>query len=197
MDLSNLEKLHDDLKFRGCKGTTGTQASFLQLFENNHEKVVLLDKMVAEKAGFSHTYPICGQTYSRKVDSEVFWALATLGASVHKICSDIRLLAHEKEIEEPFEVDQIGSSAMPYKRNPMRSERCCSLSRCLMNHVNGALNTHATQWLERTLDDSAIRRVDLPDAFILADEILKTLQNVAEGLVVNLAVVRKNLNKVR
>lgn len=197
MDLESLEDVRNKLKFRGCKGTTGTQASFLNLFKGDHEKVVQLDRAVAKKAGFESTYMVTGQTYSRKVDAQVLSVLAGLGASVHKICSDIRLLAHEKEIEEPFEFSQIGSSAMPYKRNPMRCERCCSLARHLMNSVQNALHTHANQWHERTLDDSAIRRICIPEAFIAADEILHTLQNVAEGLVVHSAVIRKDLEKVR
>lgn len=166
--LRNLEKAKDNLSFRGCKGTTGTQASFMQLFSGDEEKVIQLDKLVTEKAGFRRAYSVTGQTYSRLVDAEVLTALALLGAGVHKICTDIRLLANRKEIEEPFESTQIGSSAMPYKRNPMRSERCCSLARHLMTLVNDALNTASTQWLERTLDDSANRRISIPEAFLTA-----------------------------
>jgi adenylosuccinate lyase len=166
--LRNLEKAKDNLEFRGCKGTTGTQASFLQLFEGNEEKVKQLDKLVTKMAGFKKSYSVTGQTYSRLVDAEVLTALSLLGAAVHKICTDIRLLANRKEIEEPFESTQIGSSAMPYKRNPMRSERCCSLARHLMTLVSDALNTASTQWLERTLDDSANRRISIPEAFLTA-----------------------------
>uniref|UniRef100_A0A8C3SKJ4 Adenylosuccinate lyase n=1 Tax=Chelydra serpentina TaxID=8475 RepID=A0A8C3SKJ4_CHESE len=184
MDLRNLERARDDLRFRGVKGTTGTQASFLQLFEGDHDKVEELDRLVTVKAGFKRAYLITGQTYSRKVDVEVLSVLASLGASIHKICTDIRLLANLKEIEEPFETDQIGSSAMPYKRNPMRSERCCSLARHLMTLVLNPLHTASVQWFERTLDDSANRRVCLAEAFLTADIILSTLQNISEGLVV-------------
>ncbi|KAM7182455.1 adenylosuccinate lyase isoform 2-T2 [Macrochelys suwanniensis] len=184
MDLRNLERARDDLRFRGVKGTTGTQASFLQLFEGDHDKVEELDRLVTVKAGFKQAYLITGQTYSRKVDVEVLSVLASLGASIHKICTDIRLLANLKEIEEPFETDQIGSSAMPYKRNPMRSERCCSLARHLMTLVLNPLHTASVQWFERTLDDSANRRVCLAEAFLTADIILSTLQNISEGLVV-------------
>ncbi len=166
--LRNLEKAKENLEFRGCKGTTGTQASFLQLFEGNEEKVKQLDQLVTKMAGFKKSYSVTGQTYSRLVDAEVLTALSLLGAAVHKICTDIRLLANRKEIEEPFESTQIGSSAMPYKRNPMRSERCCSLARHLMTLVSDALNTASTQWLERTLDDSANRRISIPEAFLTA-----------------------------
>ncbi|KAL7639472.1 UNVERIFIED_CONTAM: hypothetical protein RMT77_009973 [Armadillidium vulgare] len=177
-------RARNDLCFRGVKGTTGTQASFLQLFEGNHEKVKKLDEIVTKKAGFCKAYPICGQTYPRKVDVECLNVLASLGATVHKICTDIRLLASMKEIEEPFETSQIGSSAMAYKRNPMRSERCCAIARFLMALPANAINTAATQWMERTLDDSANRRISLAEAFLSADGILLTLQNICEGLVV-------------
>lgn len=196
MDLRNLERARDDLRFRGCKGTTGTQASFLQIFNNDEEKVKKLDQLVTQLSGFRSSYIVCGQTYSRKVDADCLSALASLGASLHKICTDIRLLANMKEIEEPFETSQIGSSAMPYKRNPMRSERCCSLARHLITLVNDALNTAAVQWMERTLDDSANRRVSLAEAFLTADIILNTFQNVTEGLVVYPAVINKHINQV-
>ncbi|PNI48775.1 ADSL isoform 14, partial [Pan troglodytes] len=168
MDLQNLKRVRDDLRFRGVKGTTGTQASFLQLFEGDDHKVEQLDKMVTEKAGFKRAFIITGQTYTRKVDIEILSVLASLGASVHKICTDIRLLANLKEMEEPFEKQQIGSSAMPYKRNPMRSERCCSLARHLMTLVVDPLQTASVQWFERTLDDSANRRICLAEAFLTA-----------------------------
>uniref|UniRef100_A0A8C9EK41 Adenylosuccinate lyase n=1 Tax=Pavo cristatus TaxID=9049 RepID=A0A8C9EK41_PAVCR len=195
MDLQNLERARDDLRFRGVKGTTGTQASFLQLFEGDHSKVEELDRLVTEKAGFKRSYMVTGQTYSRKVDIEVLSVLASLGASVHKICTDIRLLANLKEIEEPFEKDQIGSSAMPYKRNPMRSERCCSLARHLMTLVLDPLQTASVQWFERTLDDSANRRVCLAEAFLTADIILSTLQNISEGLVVYPKVIDRRIRQ--
>ncbi|NXH94388.1 PUR8 lyase, partial [Pachycephala philippinensis] len=195
MDLQNLERARDDLRFRGVKGTTGTQASFLQLFEGDHSKVEELDRLVTAKAGFKRAYMVTGQTYSRKVDIGVLAVLASLGASIHKICTDIRLLANLKEIEEPFEKDQIGSSAMPYKRNPMRSERCCSLARHLMTLVMDPLQTAAVQWFERTLDDSANRRVCLAEAFLTADIILSTLQNVSEGLVVYPKVIERRIRQ--
>ncbi|XP_028646845.2 adenylosuccinate lyase [Erpetoichthys calabaricus] len=193
MDMRNLQRARDELRFRGVKGTTGTQASFLQLFEGNHEKVEELDRMVTEMAGFKQTYLVTGQTYSRKVDIDSLSVLSSLGATVHKICTDIRLLANLKEIEEPFEKDQIGSSAMPYKRNPMRSERCCSLARHLMTLVMDPLQTAAVQWFERTLDDSANRRISLAEAFLTADIVLSTLQNVCEGLVVYPKVIERHI----
>lgn len=195
MDLGNLERVRDNLRFRGVKGTTGTQASFLQLFEGDHAKVQRLDQLVTKMAGFNRSFVICGQTYTRKVDIDCLSALASLGASVHKICSDLRLLAHMKEVEEPFERTQIGSSAMPYKRNPMRSERCCSLARHLMALVADPLVTHATQWMERTLDDSANRRICLAEAFLGADVVLNTLQNVSEGLVVYPEVIGAHIRQ--
>jgi len=165
----------------------------MQLFEGDSQKVKQLDKLVTEYAGFSKAFIICGQTYTRKLDSDCLLALSNLGASVHKMCSDIRLLANMKEIEEPFESTQIGSSAMAYKRNPMRSERCCSLARHLITLSLNALNTHAVQWMERTLDDSANRRVSLPEAFLTADILLVTLQNVTEGLVVYEAIIKRHI----
>ena len=159
MDEDALDKVLTNLKFRGAKGATGTQASYLQLFPENeaHEKVKALDQELANLAGFKHLFKIAGQTYTRKSDTTVLQSLASLGATATKIATDIRLLAHDKEIEEPFETMQIGSSAMPYKRNPMKCERICALARNLMIEVNNALQTHANQWLERTLDDSANR----------------------------------------
>lgn len=195
MDLQNLKRVRDELRFRGVKGTTGTQASFLQLFEGDHQKVEQLDKMVTEKAGFKRAYIVTGQTYTRKVDIEVLSVLASLGASVHKICTDIRLLANLKEMEEPFEKQQIGSSAMPYKRNPMRSERCCSLARHLMSLTMDPLQTASVQWFERTLDDSANRRICLAEAFLTADTILTTLQNVSEGLVLYPKVIERRIRQ--
>uniref|UniRef100_A0A8C6IDZ4 Adenylosuccinate lyase n=1 Tax=Mus spicilegus TaxID=10103 RepID=A0A8C6IDZ4_MUSSI len=195
MDLQNLKRVRDELRFRGVKGTTGTQASFLQLFEGDHQKVEQLDKMVTEKAGFKRAFIITGQTYTRKVDIEVLSVLASLGASVHKICTDIRLLANLKEMEEPFEKQQIGSSAMPYKRNPMRSERCCSLARHLMALTMDPLQTASVQWFERTLDDSANRRICLAEAFLTADTILNTLQNISEGLVVYPKVIERRIRQ--
>lgn len=191
MDERAIRRARNDLRFRGVKGTTGTQASFLQLFNGDSEKVKQLDSLVTKMAGFEKYYPVTGQTYSRKVDVECINALGSLGATVHKICSDIRILASRKEIEEPFEKTQIGSSAMAYKRNPMRSERCCSIARHLMTLTNNTLQTAATQWMERTLDDSANRRITLGEAFLSADSVLMTLQNITEGLVVYPKVIAR------
>jgi len=188
-----LTRVKDDLRFRGVKGTTGTQASFLELVKGDHTKVKQLDSFVTQAAGFTKSYPVTGQTYSRKVDAIVVSALAGLGSTVHKMCSDIRLLAGLKELEEPFETMQIGSSAMPYKRNPMRSERCCSLARHLITLANNTYNTAAAQWLERTLDDSANKRITLAEAFLTADSVLGILQNISEGLVVYPEVINKHI----
>ncbi|KAA1478179.1 adenylosuccinate lyase [Dentipellis sp. KUC8613] len=192
-DLRNLKRARDDLGFRGVKGTTGTQASFLALFDGDHDKVEELDKLVTELSGFSYAYPVTSQTYSRKIDVDVLNPLASFGATAHKIATDLRLLANLKEVEEPFESTQIGSSAMAYKRNPMRSERICSLSRHLMSLQQDALMTSSVQWFERTLDDSANRRVSLPSAFLTADIVLTTLQNVSEGLVVYPKVIARRI----
>ncbi|XP_065826812.1 adenylosuccinate lyase-like [Oscarella lobularis] len=194
MDLRNVTRARDDLRFRGVKGTTGTQASFLELFDGDDDKVIELDRKVTALAGFRKSYSVTGQTYSRKVDYEVLAALAGLGSTIHKICSDIRLLASLKEIEEPFEASQIGSSAMAYKRNPMRCERCCSLSRHLMVLASDPLHTASVQWFERTLDDSANRRICLPEAFLTADGLVNTMQNVLEGLVVYPKVIEQHVN---
>lgn len=191
LDLLEIERRREELPFRGAKGTTGTQASFLALFAGDHEKVRQLDQRVATKMGFNRVIPVCGQTYTRKLDSQVIEALGGLAQSCHKWASDLRLLAHRQEIDEPFEADQIGSSAMAYKRNPMRSERLCSLARFLMGLPAMAAQTHANQWFERTLDDSAIRRLYIPQAFLCADAILRIGTNVASGLVVNRAVIRQ------
>lgn len=192
LDERALRRARDDLRFRGAKGTTGTQASFMQLF-NDSTKVRQLDQRVAELCGFSRTYPVTGQTYTRKVDLEIVSVLSSLGTSVHKMCTDLRLLANMKEIEEPFEKSQIGSSAMPYKRNPMRSERCCSLARHLISLFMNAANTHSTQWLERTLDDSANKRLTMSEAFLTADAALTTLVNITQGLVVYPKVIERRI----
>jgi adenylosuccinate lyase len=194
LDLRNLSRARGDLRFRGVKGTTGTQASFLSLFDGDHAKVEQLDTLVTEAFSFPSAWIVTGQTYSRKVDAEVVSQLAGLGATCHKIGTDLRLLAHLKEIEEPIEADQIGSSAMAYKRNPMRAERCCSLSRHLISLASDAYATHAVQWMERTLDDSAVRRICLPEAFLCADAVLLILHNVAEGLDVHPAVIARHIN---
>ena len=193
LDLAEIEHRIAALKALGSKGTTGTQASFLELFGGDHQKVRLLEKLICQKIGFAASYPVTGQTYPRKVDAQVLAALSGIAQSAHKMATDLRLLQHRKEVEEPFEKDQIGSSAMAYKRNPMRAERMCSLARFVMGLEPTAAATAATQWLERTLDDSAGRRLVLPQAFLAADAILILYQNVAEGLVVYPQVIAKNL----
>jgi adenylosuccinate lyase len=195
MDLRNITRARDDLRFRGVKGTTGTQGSFLALFDGNHSKVELLDELVTEMAGFPAAYQVTGQTYTRKVDYDVLNSLASFGSTAHKIATDIRLLAHLKEVEEPFEKDQIGSSAMAYKRNPMRCERVCSLSRHLMAIVGNAAQTNATQWLERTLDDSANRRISIPEGFLTTDIVLSLLQNIFDGMVVYPSVIARRISQ--
>lgn len=192
-DLRNMVRARNDLGLRGVKGTTGTQASFLSLFHGDHDKVELLDETVVKFLGFEHVYPCTGQTYSRKIDIDVLSPLASLGATTHKFATDIRLLANLKEIEEPFEKSQIGSSAMAYKRNPMRCERVCSLSRHLGGLLNDAIQTASVQWFERTLDDSAIRRISLPSAFLTADILLSTMSNIASGLVVYPKVIERRI----
>ncbi|KAM7360537.1 adenylosuccinate lyase [Cochliomyia hominivorax] len=195
MDERALRRCREDLRCRGVKGTTGTQASFLQLFNGDGEKVKHLDLLVTKLAGFQKPYGVTGQTYTRKVDVEILGALASLGTSIHKMCSDLRILASRKELEEPFETTQIGSSAMPYKRNPMRSERCCALARHLITLFSNAANTHATQWLERTLDDSANRRLTLSESFLSADAALLTLLNISQGLVVYPKVIERHISQ--
>jgi adenylosuccinate lyase len=195
LDLREIEHRLDELKFLGVKGTTGTQASFLELFDGDDAKVDALDRMVAEAFGFAETYPVSGQTYSRKVDTQVIVALAGIAESAHRFGTDLRLLAHERELEEPFEAEQIGSSAMAYKRNPMRAERLCSLARFVMAMPAAAAQTGATQWLERTLDDSAVRRLTLPQAFLAIDAILNLYLNVVPGMVVNPAVIERHVDQ--
>lgn len=195
LDLAEVEHRIALLKARSVKGTTGTQASFLKLFDGDHAKVRELERRVAEKMGFVETYAVTGQTYSRKIDAQVLETLSGIAASAHKTATDLRLLANRKEIEEPFEADQIGSSAMAYKRNPMRSERICSLARYAMSLPANASETHATQWLERTLDDSANRRLVLPQAFLAVDAVLVLYQNVATGLVVYPQVIARHLRE--
>jgi adenylosuccinate lyase len=195
LDLAEVEHRIASLKARSVKGTTGTQASFLELFDGDHAKVRKLEQLVAKKIGFDATYAITSQTYSRKVDAQVLDTLAAIASSGHKAATDLRILANRKEIEEPFEKDQIGSSAMAYKRNPMRCERICSLARFAMNLSANAAQTHATQWMERTLDDSANRRLVIPQAFLAIDAILILYQNVAGGLVVYPQVIGKHLRE--
>lgn len=192
-DLHSLEFRLGNLKARGTKGTTGTQASFLKLFDGDQEKVKQLDKLVSEKMGFSDSYAVTGQTYPRKIDVHILDVLSAIAQSCHKIATDIRILANRKELEEPFEKHQIGSSAMAYKRNPMRSERICSLARFVISLQSSPANTLATQWLERTLDDSANRRLVLPQAFLAIDAILILMSNVADGMVVYPRMIEKHL----
>ena len=193
LDLAEIEHRLGQLKAQGSKGTTGTQASFLSLFRGDHGKVRRLEELVCRKMGFTASYPVTGQTYSRKIDSQVLGVLSGVAQSAHKMATDLRLLAHRKEVEEPFETEQIGSSAMAYKRNPMRCERICSLARFVMSLEAGAAQTEAVQWLERTLDDSAIRRLTLPQAFLATDAVLILAQNVTSGLVVYPRVIAASL----
>ena len=193
MDLEDLEYVAGTLKLLGSKGTTGTQASFLELFDGDQETIDKIDPMIAEKMGFKAAYPVSGQTYSRKVDTRVLNILAGIAASAHKFTNDIRLLQHLKEVEEPFEKTQIGSSAMAYKRNPMRSERIASLSRYVMVDALNPAITSATQWFERTLDDSANKRLSVPEGFLAIDGILDLCLNVVDGLVVYPKVIEQHL----
>lgn len=193
MDLEDLDYVLSTMKLLGSKGTTGTQASFLELFDGDQETIDKIDPMIAEKMGFKACYPVSGQTYSRKVDTRVLNILAGIAASAHKFSNDIRLLQHLKEVEEPFEKSQIGSSAMAYKRNPMRSERIASLSRFVMVDALNPAITSATQWFERTLDDSANKRLSVPEGFLAVDGILDLCLNVVDGLVVYPKVIEKRL----
>ena len=193
LDYDDICYLIDSMKLLGSKGTTGTQASFLELFDGDNEKIKKIDKLIAKKMGFTDCYPVSGQTYSRKVDSRVLNVLAGIASSAHKFSNDIRLLQHLKEVEEPFEKSQIGSSAMAYKRNPMRSERIASLSRYVISDLMNPYITAATQWFERTLDDSANKRLSVPEAFLAIDGILDLYMNVADGLVVYEKVIEKHI----
>ena len=193
LDLEDLEYVLGSLKLLGSKGTTGTQASFLELFDGDQETIDKIDPMIAQKMGFKQCYPVSGQTYSRKVDTRVLNILAGIAASAHKMSNDIRLLQHLKEVEEPFEKSQIGSSAMAYKRNPMRSERIASLSRYVMIDALNPAITSATQWFERTLDDSANKRLSIPEGFLAIDGILDLCLNVVDGLVVYPKVIEKHM----
>lgn len=195
MDLDEIEHRWATIKARSTKGTTGTQASFLELFQGDHEKVKQLEASVTNKMGFAASYAVTGQTYSRKIDQQVLDTLSAVAASAHKATSDLRLLANRKEIEEPFEKSQIGSSAMPYKRNPMRSERIGGIARFVMSLAQNAAQTHATQWMERTLDDSANRRLSLPQAFLGIDAVLTIYENIARGMVVYPKVIQRNLGE--
>ena len=188
-DLEVLDFVLDNMKFLGCRGTTGTEASFMDLFEGDGEKIDEMNRQISAEFGFDKCFPVCGQTYPRKVDSRILNVLSSIAQSCYRMANDIRLLQHDRQVEEPFEKNQIGSSAMAYKRNPMRSERICSLSRYLMADAMNAPMTASVQWLERTLDDSANRRISMPEGFLCADAILRLAQNVTDGLHVNEKVV--------
>ena len=194
-DLEELDYVLGRLKLLGCRGTTGTEASFIELFGGSHEKVLEMNRMICEEFGFDGCYDVCGQTYPRKVDSRILNCLSAIAQSAYRMANDIRLLQHDRQIEEPFEKNQIGSSAMAYKRNPMRSERICSLARYLMADAMNAPMTASVQWLERTLDDSANRRISMPEGFLCADAILRLAQNVTDGLHVNEKIVEKEVRE--
>ncbi len=194
MDLNDLDDAAASLKMLGSRGTTGTQASFMALFDNDEAKVKALDQMIAEKMGLPRVFPVSGQTYPRKVDSRVLSVLSGIAQSAYKFAQDLRLLQHMREIEEPFEKNQIGSSAMAYKRNPMRSERICALSRHVMTLTQDAAMTASTQWFERTLDDSANRRLSLPEAFLATDAVLELYANIASGMVVYPKMIERDIN---
>ncbi len=193
-DLDDLEQVESQIRFRGVKGTTGTQASFLELFEGDHEKVRRLDELVTAKMGFDRTFGVTGQTYPRKLDFRVLQVLSSISQSAHKFATDLRLLANKRELEEPFGSKQIGSSAMPWKRNPMRSERICALSRFVIELVGNAAHTAANQWLERTLDDSANRRLSIAEGFLATDAVLSLYCDVAGGLLVHPPIVARHLD---
>lgn len=192
-DLEELDYVISSLKMLGCRGTTGTEASFMNLFDGDTDKIDLMNEMICSDFGFETCYDVCGQTYPRKTDSRILNCLSSIAQSCYRMANDIRLLQHDRQIEEPFEKNQIGSSAMAYKRNPMRSERICSLARYLMTDAANAAMTASSQWMERTLDDSANRRISMPEGFLCADAILRLAQNVTGGLVVNEKVIEKTV----
>lgn len=194
-DLKEIDFAIENIKFLGCRGTTGTEASFVELFEGNNAMIDRMNQKIAEDFGFSECFDVCGQTYPRKVDSRILNALSSIAQSCYNMANDIRLLQHDRQLEEPFEKNQIGSSAMAYKRNPMRSERICSLSRYLMADALNAPMTASTQWLERTLDDSANRRISIPEGFLCADAILRLAQNITDGLHVNEKIVESTVKE--
>ena len=194
-DLKEIDFALENIKFLGCRGTTGTEASFLELFEGDSEKVDEMNQMLCREFGFDECFDVCGQTYPRKVDSRILDCLSSVAQSCYRMANDIRLLQHDRQVEEPFEKNQIGSSAMAYKRNPMRSERICSLARYLMADALNAPMTASTQWLERTLDDSANRRISMPEGFLCADAILRLAQNVTDGLHVNEKIIEKTVKE--
>ena len=194
-DLKEIDFAIENIKFLGCRGTTGTEASFVELFEGDNAKIDEMNRMIAADFGFEECFDVCGQTYPRKVDSRILNALSSIAQSCYRMANDIRLLQHDRQVEEPFEKNQIGSSAMAYKRNPMRSERICSLARYLMADAMNAPLTASVQWLERTLDDSANRRISLPEGFLCADAILRLARNVTDGLHVNEKIVEKTVQE--
>ncbi|MDD5901405.1 MAG: adenylosuccinate lyase [Lachnospiraceae bacterium] len=194
-DLEEIDFAIKNIKFLGCRGTTGTEASFVDLFEGDSSKIEEMNRKIASGFGFEECFDVCGQTYPRKVDSRILNALSSVAQSCYRMANDIRLLQHDRQVEEPFEKNQIGSSAMAYKRNPMRSERICSLARYLMADAMNAPMTASTQWLERTLDDSANRRISLPEGFLCADAILRLAQNVTDGLHVNEKIIEKTVKE--
>ena len=194
-DLVELDFVVETMKFLGCRGTTGTEASFLELFDGDTAKIDEMNRRISADFGFSQCFDVCGQTYPRKLDSRILNCLSSIAQSCYRMANDIRLLQHDRQVEEPFEKNQIGSSAMAYKRNPMRSERICSLSRYLMADALNAPMTASTQWLERTLDDSANRRISMPEGFLCADAVLRLAQNVTNGLHVNEKIVEKTVRE--
>ncbi len=194
-DLVELDFVVETMKFLGCRGTTGTEASFLELFDGDTAKIDEMNRRISADFGFSQCFDVCGQTYPRKLDSRILNCLSSIAQSCYRMANDIRLLQHDRQVEEPFEKNQIGSSAMAYKRNPMRSERICSLSRYLMADALNAPMTASTQWLERTLDDSANRRISMPEGFLCADAVLRLAQNVTDGLHVNEKIVEKTVRE--
>ena len=194
-DLNELDFTLGNIRFLGCRGTTGTEASFLELFEGDEEKIDRMNRMISAEFGFDECFAVCGQTYPRKVDSRILNTLASIAQSAYRFANDLRLLQHDRQMEEPFEPSQIGSSAMPYKRNPMRCERICSLARYLMSDAFNAVLTASSQWLERSLDDSANRRISLPEGFLCADAILRLMLNVTAGIVVNEKVIRRAVDE--
>ena len=194
-DLEELDFVVDNMKFLGCRGTTGTEASFLDLFDGDTAKIDEMNRMISRDFGFDKCFSVCGQTYPRKLDSRILNCLSSIAQSCYRMANDIRLLQHDRQVEEPFEKNQIGSSAMAYKRNPMRCERICSLSRDLMADAMNAPMTASTQWLERTLDDSANRRISLPEGFLCCDAVLRLAQNVTDGLHVNEKIVERTVRE--
>ena len=194
-DLEELDFVIDNMRFLGCRGTTGTEASFMELFDGDTAKIDEMNRMISADFGFTKCFAVCGQTYPRKLDSRILNVLSSIAQSCYRMANDIRLLQHDRQVEEPFEKNQIGSSAMPYKRNPMRCERICSLSRYLMADALNAPMTASTQWLERTLDDSANRRISLPEGFLCCDAVLRLAQNVTDGLHVNEKIVERTVRE--